>query len=969
MNSSGGGTDFSDKKNVEKLKCWLKEMVEKAQQLQQEYLQETGQELLLFIHLAPPCATFSKARDRCWRTRVRSQAQPAGIKPIPEKVRIANIIARQAILFARWAVDTLGATVTLENPFFSYLWIYGAPWMGSSKSYRDVRLNYCKFGMPYKKTTRFRVWNGDFGRLNQQCFTTKGSHSCGNAFHAHLEFGGVSTASAAAYPARLCEAYAECIEAMARTAAPAEGSEPSANDIRLAEAEVKPTRKGRVKRHTRRGPEQQSQKEQRTAEDEACAAGLRNPALHIDEYGGWIALMATIAPIIRQGIADDSRLSNLSSACGKNPLKAPPPPKAVAAIRAKVGAALGISRGECERQHKASEWRFVLIQKLLALSGDRDTFIGDWVQSGSPMGISSPIPPGGWFPTQAHGSDLSLDELSSSAHFRGNHPSFNELHGEEEAPAVGLVQKHIDAGFGMLFESKEDAERYLGQECFPAPLGNVAKEKDDGSFKHRLIQDLKANLVNRTSHVPERAVSPRPLDHALDLAFCAAMAAGNMMVATLIIDFRNAFMTMALHESELPYNCCEVKQGLSRNRKPLYEGEPHSGTFVVWRVLGFGGRPNPLLFARLSSMAMRSVQCLVNALVGSAGFFRSQLYVDDPALCIAGDKSTVSLATDATLVWWLILGLPLAWDKGAFYETAATHIWIGVLFTLLPSWDVAMELPELYLKELYALLEPLSAGKGTVSLKIAERTVGKAGRVSHIVPEARPFTGALYAAFSGATKADAEGPREAPPGEAACRRFKTAATWIRLMIAGTSSDFFPLRRVVSNTPPAEATLNGWVIQFDASIWGGGAILKHGDIVKQFWYCSWATKDVARLGVQANKPKHQTFWETLVVLMSLMVWGDRSADAPVLIVGDNTAALQNTLDLKGKDALLSIAREVAWRKARYNWRFSVAHLPSEFNSAPDALSRQFGPSPKPWPAEALGDAEEVVPPSVGMLWKF
>ena len=139
-------------------------------------------------------------------------------------------------------------------------------------------------------------------------------------------------------------------------------------------------------------------------------------------------------------------------------------------------------------------------------------------------------------------------------------------------------------------------------------------------------------------------------------------------------------------------------------------------------------------------MAMRSVQCLVNTLVGSAGFFRSQLYVDDPALCIAGDKSTVSLATDATLVWWLILGLPLAWDKGAFYEAAATHIWIGVLFTLLPSRDVAMELPELYLKELYTLLEPLSAGKGTVSLKDAERTAGKAGRISHIVPEARPFT-------------------------------------------------------------------------------------------------------------------------------------------------------------------------------------------------------------------------------------
>ena len=71
-------------------------------------------------------------------------------------------------------------------------------------------------------------------------------------------------------------------------------------------------------------------------------------------------------------------------------------------------------------------------------------------------------------------------------------------------------------------------------------------------------------------------------------------------------------------------------------------------------------------------------------------------------------------------------------------------------------------------------------------------------------------------------------------------------------------------------------------------------------------------------------------------------GDRSTVSRVLILGDNTAALQNTLDLKGNDALLSIAREVAWRKARYNWQYGVGHLPSEFNDAPDSLSLQSDP---------------------------
>ena len=53
MNYSGGGTDFSNKQEVARLKAWLREMVEKAKQIQREDLQQTGVKLLLVIHLAP----------------------------------------------------------------------------------------------------------------------------------------------------------------------------------------------------------------------------------------------------------------------------------------------------------------------------------------------------------------------------------------------------------------------------------------------------------------------------------------------------------------------------------------------------------------------------------------------------------------------------------------------------------------------------------------------------------------------------------------------------------------------------------------------------------------------------------------------------------------------------------------------------------------------------------------------------
>ena len=100
----------------------------------------------LFLQLAPPCSTFSRARDRARRTRVRSMNQPAGIRPRSKKVKEGNEMAKQAIMFARWAHNEFDATVTFENPDRSYLWIFGMPWFGPPRTYKDVRMSYCHFG-------------------------------------------------------------------------------------------------------------------------------------------------------------------------------------------------------------------------------------------------------------------------------------------------------------------------------------------------------------------------------------------------------------------------------------------------------------------------------------------------------------------------------------------------------------------------------------------------------------------------------------------------------------------------------------------------------------------------------------------------------------------------------------------------------------------------------------------------------
>ena len=178
---------------------------------------------------------------------------------------------------------------------------------------------------------------------------------------------------------------------------------------------------------------------------------------------------------------------------------------------------------------------------------------------------------------------------------RENHPSFTAKTDSGSQPALEQLRELIDAGFARLYTDRAAAEQALGGPCYPAPLGDVVKALPGGGEKHRLIQDLRRNLVNLCVALCERQVLPRFGDHAADLAYASARGAA----ATLILDYKHAFMTVPAAADEARYNCCLVEQPVSRARAALNEDEPQSGTFLVWTVLGFGGRAYPLLYARV----------------------------------------------------------------------------------------------------------------------------------------------------------------------------------------------------------------------------------------------------------------------------------------------------------------------------------------------------------------------------------
>ena len=150
--------------------------------------------------------------------------------------------------------------------------------------------------------------------------------------------------------------------------------------------------------------------------------------------------------------------------------------------------------------------------------------------------------------------------------------------------------------------------------------------------------------------------------------------------------------------------------------------------------------------------------------------------------------------------------------------------------------------------------------------------------------------------------------------------------------------------------------------------GRGAVLFINNTPREYCIWKWDDTDASHLGVKTGIPDHQSFWEFLTVGLALCEWATTHASHTLSIQNDNLSALQQTLDLKGRGPMLEIAREIAWRKAKFRWAFEAAHLPSEVNVLADKLSRLHAPEAASVPSE-LKDARRVTSKRVRDFWQL
>ena len=132
-------------------------------------------------------------------------------------------------------------------------------------------------------------------------------------------------------------------------------------------------------------------------------------------------------------------------------------------------------------------------------------------------------------------------------------------------------------------------------------------------------------------------------------------------------------------------------------------------------------------------------------------------------------------------------------------------------------------------------------------------------------------------------------------------------------------------------------------------------------------CAWEASDFTGRDVHVGQPASQTYFEILALLLAVELWC--GTGEPTVILGDNTAALQEALDLKGRGPQGDLAQAKAILRCARSLNLAVAHLPSEANLAADALSRQAD-RPKPeWPFSEDQCVVRDAPLALSSIWEW
>ena len=576
-------------------------------------------------------------------------------------------------------------------------------------------------------------------------------------------------------------------------------------------------------------------------------------------------------------------------------------------------------------------WNYVspldpeLLEAWISKSADPDDVIPSWVRNGAPLGIEVPIQTRGIFPLNVednnldyHGQHELEDAAAQMSH--GDIPNYTSVLDHPEDAKIEL-DRYRKEGF-MVDIDKETVTKEMSHGTI-SKLGLIIKQKPEG-VKRRIILDLRRSGGNKKAKLPEKLVLPRPKDAVSMIrnVFDQRRPCGadeGYARELVVVDISDAFMSLAVHEAELPHTLAPEVDGPN---------------FYMFVALLFGFKTAPLLWSRIAALTSRLLQSLVQGKEA-----QHQTYLDDGLWVLQGTLAERNSVLAMILTTLFALGMKVSLKKGLRSNQVQ---WVGVRFTLSED-SIILGLPDKLLEELIETLRSWDKA-GMAPIKELRQVAGRASWVSGILPRTRWVVAVLHERLNDIASGK-ESERRAnrsdqrpKDGLFVVKQLEQPRVWLIKYLEVARKK--PARRLKLDT----AKYPKATIVTDASPLGAGAILLINNRLVRAYTTKISHRDARLLGFEDSweQSSSQGIVETLAVLLALRHWTKdlQSCYVELQVQSDSLVALATSKRLSSSTSTLNfLGAEIALTCEEIGIEtLRTSHIPGSANKAADWLSR-------------------------------
>ncbi|CAE7256654.1 unnamed protein product [Symbiodinium microadriaticum] len=343
-------------------------------------------------------------------------------------------------------------------------------------------------------------------------------------------------------------------------------------------------------------------------------------------------------------------------------------------------------------------FRLNVLEHLLRACDDSEADLCPMLREGVRLGVEFDIPPSKHWPLRSEEPELA-DLVICDGAWRSASDNPSQVR--------ELLAAELQEGWIEEYSSLADIQSAFSSVAV-GKLGLVVAE----GRSPRLVVDSSISGVTAASRMPNRIQNPR----IADVEACAPSCLGKEPWLAVALDVRKAHRLLKVAR------CDQALLAFS-----------FEGRFFISKTLNFGARASAFWWARVAGSLLR----LSHKIVWVSHLLWG--YVDDFLGGFRG--STAPISASLWVLLFLVLGVPLSWQKAAW---GPVTVWIGWEIDL-RSWSC--ELPPAKISKILDQLEELISAGSKVRFKTLESLVGRLLWVTGLWKVLRPLLSPLYRAL------------------------------------------------------------------------------------------------------------------------------------------------------------------------------------------------------------------------------